>query len=130
MLGIIQQQTQFQIDQWVNKQKQHFETTLRQGFKGSKSVAAEFQPKIKQIQKQIAQLQQQVAPWQAQRLRIQAELQWLNQVAELNFYDAQIKKKKALNVTPEKYLQGVFPAWEPIPEWFAAAVEGRLPKDA
>lgn len=126
MLPGIGPQTQQQIDRWVHAKKADFERMLKDGFRGSKQIEADFQVHFRRIENERQRLSTLAAPWEEQRKRLQKELDWLSSVKEQHFQAVQQGKPLPTGLDLERYLHGVFPAWEPAPDWFQAALAGEL----
>ena len=118
--GVGQQRYQL-IIQWVNHYERQLPVLRRKGFPGSSEIEEKYSGQVKYEDSQIEKYLADKASLENRLVPIETELSWLGLVSESTFVNAY---KNPGNAIPEinKYLLGVFPEWETVPDWFQSEV--------
>ncbi len=105
------------INKWIHHYESQFSTLLQGDFPGKDAIKVAYEQQLKERQEKIKKAQESTHLFASKEAKINEELNWLNQVRSKDFYQA-LRNPTQSNKKTDRYMQGVFAEWEPIPDWF------------
>lgn len=115
----IGEQTQISLNQWIQAYQNKFSDLLQEDFPGKRVINQSYQALIQGQKATIVEMEKKIQALQTKLDRIQMELEWLDSVSVQDFLRALNNPRQAKDDL-DRYLQGVFAEWEPVPDWFRA----------
>jgi HAMP domain-containing protein len=108
---------QMQINSWIRSWESRMPELLKQDFPGKQLVIANFAQRIRQKSMEVSKLGKQKANRQANYGKCIRLIQQLKQV-RMHDFEGALSGNAQGNPKIQFYLTGVFPEWEPMPDWF------------
>lgn len=118
----IGQAKQMEINRWVSRYETQLPALLETDFPGKADILKNFYVHEKELQTYMQQRQTRFARLNEKLDRVKQELSWLESVSLLHFLQA-LEKPGKPDERLARYLLGVFPEWEPVPDWFKELLE-------
>jgi hypothetical protein len=115
------EQKQWNINQWISKYEAKLPKMHQQDFPGKQAVVNEFQTAVKKQEKIVEDKTIEVQQLSTHSKPIKGELDWLRPVSAKDFIQAYTKQLGDSEVV-DRYLCGVFPEWDSMPDWFKNVV--------
>jgi hypothetical protein len=116
---------QHAISMWVHRYQQEMPTLLRTDFPGKEAIRIKYRDHIQRLEEQIRQIRRKRHELVDLLSLVRHKTSGFPQLRKKDFVRALIDDE----IYPEdieRYLQGLFPPWEPMPDWFRQVVdEGR-----
>nr|MBP8950573.1 hypothetical protein [Promineifilum sp.] len=110
------------IDEWRDSQQRRLPTLLADDFPDREAIMSHYEVSIERLEAELAAAEMAQAERRALLQRVEAEGQRLRVVTVADF--------ERLLLAPDSYPEalhrfqlGLFPPWEPPPDWFVAALE-------
>lgn len=111
------------IDAWVSNYEKQKAALLAGDFPGKAEVLTRTAAQLAAVEAEITSLTKQEVALTEQLHRLRTEIAALESVSYNDFVRA-LQGPPAASDALDRYLRGVFPEWEPMPEWFKEIVEG------
>jgi hypothetical protein len=105
------------INNWIRSWENKIPILIEEQFYGKDKIEKQFQPKILEKNKEIQKLKNELITVQTKISRINKHISTLNDITVNDFKNA-IVDHDHKNEKLDAYSQGLFPEWEPIPDWF------------
>jgi hypothetical protein len=109
--------TQAAIDRWIEKSKLLKQDLLRTSFPGGNEIRQTYAEKIKKIIERCDHIRIEINRKSAKKAHADEVIQWLRFVTVNDFLAALLEPNNP-HEEVDAFLQGVFPAWGPVPDWF------------
>ena len=122
-LSGIGENKQDHIDQWIARYEGLIPLMLADDFPGKVEIVGTENPKIEKIRQHILKLGEKRDQLQTYVQRAEIEIQKLSQVNEQDFFTALIDPASVDRQAIDQFLQGVYPEWEPMPDWFNEIIQ-------
>jgi hypothetical protein len=112
---------QREISRWVCRVEGQLPQRIQEDFTGKAQIMAAYREDLAKRRCQLDAMQQRIAELQALDAQIDAVLEDLAAVTWEDFHKA-LSDPSCPSAAVQRYIVGVFAAWEPMPEWFQHAV--------
>jgi len=112
---------QIQINNWIHSWESRMPELLKQDFPSKQLVIANFADRIRQTSTEVRKLEKQKENVQANYDKCIELIRQLRKVTVRDF-EGVLSGKTQSDPKIQFYLTGVFPEWEPMPEWFKEIV--------
>ena len=110
------------VRHWVGQQKNRLPTFIQNGFPGKEEIMRAHDKLEREADSQLSSLKSKHEEKKRLQAKIDEELKWLSSVGSFAFLRALEGQPDAARQV-SRYLVGVFPEWERIPEWFKDAMK-------
>lgn len=114
-------QRQREISRWVRRVEGQLPHRIQEDFTGKAQILAAYREDLAKRRRQVDAMQQRITELQALDAQIDAVLEDLAAVTWEDFHKA-LSDPSGPSEAVQRYIVGVFAAWEPMPEWFQHAV--------
>ncbi len=111
------------IDAWLSNYEKQKAALLAGDFPGKAEVLAGTAAQLAAVKTEITSLTEQEVALTEQLHRLKTEIAALESISYNDFVRA-LQGQPVTSDALDRYLRGVFPVWEPMPEWFREMVEG------
>jgi len=112
---------QVQINNWISSWESRIPDLLKQDFPGKQQVIGKYAERIRSTTSNVKKLEKQKGNLQTNLDKCVGLIKQLKEVTARDFEGA-LSGKIQTNPTIQFYLTGVFPDWEPMPDWFKEIV--------
>jgi hypothetical protein len=114
---------QEQINQWITRYEGLIPVMMADDYPGKTEILATFSPKIEHIHQEISYLDENNNEMQTLIRRAEVEIEKLVQFSADDFFQALVDPGSVDRAALDQYLLGIYPVWEPMPDWFQAAIQ-------
>lgn len=114
-------QKQWNIQRWVEQKKLELPLLMEQDFPDKRRLQDEYDQRGRELEKSLREVKEQVDVMKQLRTVAAAEEERLAQVTVAHFGQAYKQDQEAAEVV-NRYLQGAFAEWEPMPSWFETLI--------
>jgi hypothetical protein len=114
------------INAWVKQYKARWPELRAGGFEGKEEILAEYDGEIEIADEQRKQLDLERNKLASRLRRLGSAVAELESVTEADFVSAIRGTSREASLKVERYRQGLFAEWEPVPEWFKDAMSNEV----
>lgn len=114
---------QYAITTWVKKYENQIPLLLREDFPNKQEIISQASSKITVLQNQISHLNTINKINEEYLSSIRKWIAYLSRVTVEDFINVRVNQSGDFELI-ENFINGIFPEWEPIPEWFKYVISG------
>ena len=111
---------QYHINKWIEKKKEILLQMVfgELNFPEKEGVIKKYQEKILKIQQKLNSQLKELKEIELLKKKVEQEIKKLEKVKPSHFFQLYFESDENLAKSVKSFLIGIFPEWEPIPEWF------------
>lgn len=120
-------QKQATLNAWVAKQLGALPGLLNENFPGKEEINVSYARRLDAQRASLNKAEAHTLDLRNMLERVYRELKWLIAISPFDF-EAAFAEGGSRHSNLERYILGCFPPWEPMPDWFAAAIGAGMPE--